>query len=251
MWKWWNEQFLYQVQPHVFNNRFDMSTWVLMKTGVHEWLLDTRAGWILFDTLFYSMPILYFLADRVNKNAAIVMAVLMLITNWVYIQCYTLYPTNSIESYTAWMLFPILFCMRSQQGFYFVLHGLRYFFLFFFASAGIWKLGSLTVFNHEQMSAVLLYQHADYLATSSANAYRSFINWLIQKPAVSQSLYVAGALFELLFIIGLFSKKYDRLLIIGFILFLLFDALLMRIHYWEVSAFLITMWYSKLEPRTS
>jgi hypothetical protein len=250
IWKWWHGLFLYEVQPFLFNNRFDFTTWSLMQTGIHQWLLNNKNGWILFDAVFYSMPLLLFLANRLNRNATVIVAFLLLLVNWVYLQCYTLYPTNSIESYTAWLLFPILFCMGSTQGFYFVLHALRYFFLFFFASAGVWKLTSLSVANAEQMSAVLLYQHADYMATSPGAWYTSFTYWLVQHPVVSQSMYVAGTLLELAFIIGFFTRKYDRLLLLAFILFLLADILLMRIHYWEISAFMITLLYSRLEVKT-
>jgi hypothetical protein len=169
----------------------------------------------------------------------------MLIVNWVYIQCYTLYPTSSIESYTAWLLFPLLFITTNIKSFYFFLHGLRYFFLFFFASAGVWKLVQLGAFNTEQMSGVLLFQHKEFLTSSHGSWYSTFIYWLINHSTASYLLYVAGIIIELFFIVGFLTRKYDRWLIAGFVLFLLFNAIIMRIHYWEVSPFLLTLVFSK------
>jgi hypothetical protein len=244
LFKWWNGMFLCQLKPYLFNNRFDMFTWIFMKTGVHQWLLSNSTGWLFFDLAFYIMPLLTWLAFLKNVRLSAIVSCTMLIVNWLYIQCYTLYPTVSIEGFTAWLLFPILFVTVNLQSFYFLLHALRYFFLYFFASAGVWKIVQQGVFNLHQMSGVLLYQHKEYLASSS-NWYTHFIYWLINHPAIGYFIYACGTVLELSFIIGFFTKKFDHILLAAFLLFLVMDILLMRIHYWEVSAFLITLVFSK------
>jgi hypothetical protein len=241
--KWLNGMFLYQINPFIFNLRFDLVTWNLMQTGMHQWLLSNPFAFTVLDIFFYSMPLLYWFASK--AKAGTIVAVVLLIVNWIYVQCYTLYPTNSIESYTAWLLFPLLFVATGLISFYFFLHGLRYFFLFFFASAGIWKLVQFGAFNTEQMSGVLLFQHKEFLTSSPGTWYSSFIYWLINHSTVSYLLYLAGTLVELLFINGFFTRKYDRWLIGSFLLFLCFNALIMRIHYWEMTPFLLTFVYSK------
>lgn len=119
---------LFQLQPKIFLNRFDGFTWIFMKTGLHQWLIDNPQGWTLLDTLFYAMPLIFFLSNNVYKVASATTAFLMLLINWIYIQCYTLYPTNSIEAHTAWLLFPIIFLVSNPATFKLLLEGLRYFF---------------------------------------------------------------------------------------------------------------------------
>lgn len=240
-----NGMLLFQLQPHLFNLRFDMVTWLLMKTGLHQWLTDNPTGWIVFDASFYVLPLLYWLTYRKNMKAATALAFAMLIVNWVYVECYTLYPANSIESYIAWLLFPCLFATASLKSFYYVLHGLRYFFLYFFVSAAVWKVVQHGVFNLEEMSGVLLYQHKEYLASSPHNWYSAIIYWLINHPVISYVLYAAAAICEGYFIIGFFTKKYDRYLIAIFGLFLIMDVLIMRIPYWEVCPFILVLVYGK------
>lgn len=246
LYKLWNGLFLYQFQPYLFNNRFDLFTWLLMKTGIHQWLLNNTTASAVFDVMFYAMPVLLYVACMRSIRIAALVSIIMLMINWIYIQCYTLYPTNSIEGYTAWLLFPFLFMMINMRSFYFVLHALRYFFLFFFVSAGVWKIVQDGIFNMNQMSGVLLYQHKEYL-TSSHNWYTTFIYWLINHPSVSYMLYVAGMLSELTFLTGFFTKKYDKYLLTIFLLFLITDLLIMRINYFEMSAFLLTFFYSRYE----
>ncbi len=236
-----NGMWLYQMQPNIFLTRFDGFTWIFLNTGIHQWLLNNKEGWFMFDTAFYAITFIYFLSHNVFKTGSLMIAILMLIINWVYVQCYTLYPTNSIEAHQAWLLFPIAFLGTNEKTFRLLIEGLRYFFLFFFASAGLWKIVTGSVFNIEQMSGILLYQHADLLLTSPGYWQTNLIQWLITHPTIGFILYIAASLLELVFIAGFFTKKYDHLLIVCVIVFLLFDQLIMRIPYYEILPFLITL----------
>lgn len=234
---------LFQIQPHLFATRFDVVSWMLMESGIHRWLLDNPAGWLLFDVFFYAMPLLYLVIFLHHRSWAPVLAFTMLLVNWVYVQCYTLFPANSIESFTPWLLFPLLFLTTNLQQFYFVLHALRFFFLFFFASSAVWKVVQGGLFHMQQMSGVLLFQHKEYLVTSN-NWFTTFIYWLIHHPGLSYCLYLGATLLELFFFIGFFTRRYDKLLMVLFVFFLILDTLIMRIPYWEVIPFFITLAYS-------
>ncbi|HEY6978123.1 MAG TPA: hypothetical protein VH396_17605 [Chitinophagaceae bacterium] len=216
-----------------------------MQTGIHQWLLNNAGGWILFDALFYCMPLLYlFIYKRVSKLASAV-AIMMLLINWVYVQCYTLYPSNSIEGHIAWLFFPVLFIPEDKKTFILLFEGLRYFFLFFFVSAAIWKLAQGGLFNISQMSGVLLYQHKELLTSAPGYWQSNFFLWLIQRQPLSYLLYLSATLLELSFIAGFFTKKYDRLLLALVVIFLVMDHLIMRITYYEIAPLALTFMFSK------
>ncbi len=216
-----------------------------MQSGLHIWLLDNPVGWLLFDGIFYLLPLVYLAAFLSYKKWAPGVALLMLVCNWIYVQAYTLYPANSIESFTAWLLFPLLFLPVNLRSFYFVLHALRYYFLFFFASAAAWKFVQGGIFHFDQMSGVLLFQHKDYLATSPGDWYSACIYWFINHPAISYLLYAVATVCELFFAVGFFTRKLDRWLAFIFLLFLLSDSLIMRIPYWEITPFALTFFFSR------
>src|SRR5215831_20104692 len=117
IYKWMNGLLLYQLQPSFFYTRQDLATWLFMQTGLHQWLLNNSFGWKLFDILFYAMPAIYLLTYRYSKKISSVIAVLMLTINWSYVQCYTLYPSNSIEGHVAWLLFPVMFIPQNKKTF--------------------------------------------------------------------------------------------------------------------------------------
>jgi hypothetical protein len=236
-----NGMWMFQMMPRLFLNRFDGFTWLFMKSGIHQWLIFNPEGWAVFDTMFYALPLIYFLSHNVFKTGSTFIAATMLVVNWVYVQCYTLYPTNSIEAHIAWLLFPIAFVASNPKTFRLLIEGLRYFFLFFFVSAGIWKIVNGAIFNTEQMSGVLLHQHADMLSNSPEFWQSHFILWIIDHKMIGYSLYLLATLLELIFVVGFFTKKYDNLLIVAFLVFLVFDHLVMRIPYYEVLPFLLTL----------
>jgi len=242
---------LFQVEPFYFLNRFDGTTWLLMQTGVHQWIINHPYSWLMMDLLFYGFPLLWWLVQRKHRLAGAVLAVVWLGINWIYLQCYTLYPTNSIESYTAWLLMPLLFCAIRLRSFYYLLHAGRYFFLFFFASAATWKFRQAGVFNIDQMSGVLLMQHKEYLVSAPDSWFSQLVYYIIQHPAIGYFLYLAATVLELVFVIGFFTRKYDKWLIVGFILFLIMDHLLMRIPYYETLPWVLTLLFSSYkEPET-
>lgn len=245
IYKWWQGLWLYQFDPFFFKIRFDGVSWLFMQTGIHEWLMHKTSPQLVFDIFFYSIPFIYLVTYLISIKVAQWVAIGWLFINWVYVLVYTLYPTNSIEAHTAWLLFPVLFAAVNLRTFYFLLRGLRYFFIYFFFSAGIWKLINGGAFEPSQMSGILLAQHATLLVSDPASWQAKFIYLLIQMPLTGFILYWIGMLIELFFGVGFFSRRFDKLLIVIFLLFLVFDYLIMRIPYFEVIPFILTLWYSK------
>lgn len=242
LYKFFNGMFLYQLQPSFFYIREDVFTWLFMQTGLHKWLLNNPQGCLLFDFLFYSAPLLFFIHCKHNPAKSAGAAIIMLAINWCYVQCYTLYPSNSIEAHAAWLLFPVVFIAGNTKTFQLLLQALRYFFLFFFVSAGIWKFAQGGLFNPLQMSAILLNQHKELLLNSPGYWQANFILWLILHQNVSYALYILSAAVELSFLTGFFTKRFDKILLFLFILFLVADHLIMRIPYYDLAPFVLTFY---------
>lgn len=240
--KLFNGLLLCQMQPILLFARDDIFSWLFMQTGLPKWLILHPQYFIAFDTAFYLVPLLFLFTVIRSRKSMPIAALVMLLVNWIYIQCYTLYPTNSVTLYIAWLIFPVVFLVRSESVFYLLLQGLRYFFLYFFFSAGIWKIVNGGVFNPLQMSGILLDQHKEMLAGTTHWWMQSLIACLIKHTTISFILYMLVTCMELLFGAGFFTRKYDHLLAIVYLLFLLADHLIMRIPYYETLPFLLTFY---------
>jgi hypothetical protein len=246
VYKFFMGMFLYQFTPVYFFANDNIINWILINTGFLQIVSANKMVAIALDALYYTAPILLYGLYRFKKIAFIV-AIYMLLVNWLYVHVYTSFITNSIEAHTAWLLFPVLF-LTNDKKWIITEEALRYFFLFFFASAGIWKITQGCIFNTHQMSNILFTQHKELLLLTPNCWYASCIQWLIQHNLISYSLYAIATVAELVFIVGFFTKKYDTHLIGIFIIFLIFDHFLMRIPYYDVLPYLILLlpkptWY--------
>ena len=230
-----NGMLLTQVQAAFFVAPMNVTTWGLMYSGIHKLFIESKSACIIADCLLILLPVVYaILFFLATVKATIVCGWAVLIFNFVYAQCYTIYPSNSIEGHIGWMLFPVALICHNLINFSFVLHFIRYFFLFFFASAAIWKIRSGGVFNIDEMSGILLYQHTPFLVTSPESFFSKVYYWMVQHPLAGYVFYLSATMLELFFITGFFTLKLDRWLLLLLFLFLFADVFIMRIKYFEV-----------------
>lgn len=245
LYKFSEGQFLSQFQPAFFAVRPDAVSWLFMQSGLHVYLINHPHLLIVADALFYTAPFLLLLSYFFYRRLFSVAAIYMLIINWMYIHVYVMYPTNSVEGHICWLLFPVVFIPVNLKTFFLLFKGLRYFFLFFFCSAGLWKLRQMGVFSINEMSGILLMQHKELLVADGYDWWIQLINWLIQHPTYSYWIYLAAVVAELFFVVGFFTTRFDIFLAIVFVVFLIADYLLMRIPYLDVAPFLLTLIYVK------
>ncbi|MBX3255360.1 MAG: hypothetical protein KF862_14560 [Chitinophagaceae bacterium] len=244
--RWWNGMLLSQLQPAFFVTPMNVTAWALMFTGIHELFMNNQPACLFADLLLVAFPVMYTLLHiKQYAKAKIMLGGCMLVFNFVYAQCYTLYPSNSIEGHIGWMLFPVVLMCHRLTDFSFALQVIRFVFLFFLATAGVWKIRNGGIFNPGQMSGVLLLQHSQLLATAPSSFLAEIYYWLISHPAVGYLLYLAATLLELFFIVGFFTRKADRWLLLLLFIFLITDILVMRIKYWEIMHLAIPLFFSR------
>jgi hypothetical protein len=136
-----------------------------------------------------------------------------------------------MQGFMSWILIPFILSATSSRSFYYNLHMVRILFITMFVAAAVEKIASGAVFNVEQMSGILLKQHGVYLISSNGDRFTQFVYYLVNHTTTAFVFYITGTLAELLFVVGLFTRKFDRLLIIVFCTFLLADYFVMQIYY--------------------
>lgn len=248
-WLFFNGLVLHQLKPVFFINRLDISLNILFLTGLQKAVIQNYSLQVLLDILYLLFPLI--LLFTINSKKQVYAAITVCVYNFIYALILSSFSSLSIEGFTGWILLPLLFIFISVKGFYYVLHCLRYIFLIMFFSAGIWKLRAGGVFNIEEMSGILLKQHAAYITQLPNDWFSYWIHFLVIHFKTAYFLYLASTLAELVFVVGFFTKKFDKLLIVLFLLFIIFDFVLMRINYFSWVAFLICLWFAKYEdPQT-
>ena len=234
-----------QVKPLFFNAGPDITGHLIFGTGLQHSLL--QHGWLrlVMDLLFFLLsPFLVYCFIKRKRGVAF-LACFSIIFNILYIYLLSAMSFVSKEPFIAWMLMPVLFTKNNTTSFYFKLNALRILFILFFASAGIWKLRGGGAFDMETMSGILVRQHSIALAAGAHNFLLFIVRFLIEHPAISFIIYWLVILAEIFFFIGLFTKRFDRLLIIILVLFICFDYVLMQINYFSWLPFALLFYYSR------
>jgi hypothetical protein len=244
VWLLWHGLLFSQYQPIFFVATPDVSKGILFFTGLQHTILHSRFLQALFDVMYILLPLLLCAAVYAQWRTTKILSVITALFVLVYGLLFSSVAYISIEGYVAFILLPFLFYDVAIINFYYRLHSLRYIFISIFFSAAVWKLRAGGLFNTGQMSGVLAMQHNALLAAEGSGWYKSFILYLINKPALSYCFYVAGFLAELIFVAGVFTVKFDRILLIAFVLFLIFDCVLMQINYFCWAPFGILLLFS-------
>ncbi len=244
-WYFYHHLLLCQVNPVFFVNRLDITRNILFLTNLQNLLL--QKFWLrqLFDVLYIVFPLLLCFSVIAEKKGTKLLAVFASIFSMVYGIFLASFTYISLDMFVAWFFIPLVFYPSSEKGFYYVLHCLRFIFILLFLSAGLWKIRGGGIFNADQMSGILVMQHKQYLAANAGDWFTRFAIFLIEHKTISYGLYFLGTLAELIFVIGFFTRKYDRVLMLFFILFFVTDYFLMRINYSSWAVFAGLLYFSK------
>lgn len=112
------------------------------------------------------------------------------------------------------LLVAIPFTVADYKSFNFLWQGLRYFLCFAYADAFLWKVCRLAWLQADEGMLILKRNQAAFLYFEPETWFAAFYRWLLQYPGLMQGIFITGMIMEGLFIIGFFTRKYDRWLLI-------------------------------------
>lgn len=154
---------------------------------------------------------------------------------------------NSISTHHEHILVGLLFLMpllliRDKTNFVLIFAGIRYYAIFTLFSAGLWKVYRGSLFTPNQMSEILKHQHIDYLLSYPGAYFSNFITYLIAHPSLANLFWYGGWFIELTFVLGFFTRRFDKLLGSLFILFFVMDYVLMQLCFVEFCIFALVFY---------
>ncbi len=238
---------LTQYQPVFFINRLDVSLNFLMLSKLHKLILNNSVWCYVIDGLYFMGNISLVIFYLKNSKYLKILCVLAILVNLTFALLISVSEIYTIERLIPNFIVPILLYKKDLKWFYFSLHIIRLVFIIIFFSAALWKIRTGAIYNTEQMSGILIHQHTPYLTVNASNVYGKFILYLINHKLLAYSLYFFGFLMELIFCVGFFTKKYDKVLILLFIGFIILNLTLMRIDYLNWVVFVACLYWSSKE----
>ena len=222
-----------------FNIGVDPAYWIAYILNIpqfivaHHWLgifIDSSIVLLLFGLIIYP-----------SKNILAFAIFILLLIFYLTLTGYLGH--HNFQSGFVFILIPYLFKEKKNRSFAF--EAIRYFLLFFYFSAAVYKLTSVGLYNQDHFSNILSGQFAPYFIEGNIGWRTSFNNFLINHNSIAYSLYIGAFIFEFSVVVGFFTKRFDIHIGIIVLCFHLFNWIIMDISVIGQIAFIALLFYKK------
>ena len=217
----------------------DPLLWLIYFTGLPQFVLSN-----IFLSCFVDISILFFIGAIIFKPLNKWIAIGLFILLFVFYAVVTAHLGHrNYQSGYLLVLLPFLFSnVKSKQ---IVFEFTRYFLLFFYVSAAIFKYKTGSLFNNDHFSHAVLNQFTPYFLEQSFSIRTSFNLFLITHHNFASFLFIGATILEFVTIVGFFTKRFDSYLAIFILLFHFANWFIMDIAPIGQIAFICTLFFSK------
>jgi len=179
--------------------------WLFFLTGMPQYIIGHEISGLIFD-LAIIIILLFLIFKGYYKFLVWLLFVLLLI---YYVTLTSYLGHRNYQSGFVLMVIPFLFSESTNRSFAF--DGVRYFYLFFYFSSGVFKIINLDFDHTVQFSNILKNQFIPYYLESSHNWRTTLHSFLIQHQQICHVMYYSVIIFEIVFLTGFFTKRVDFL----------------------------------------
>lgn len=221
------------IEPEV-----DNTFWLVLASGIPEIIIQNPTLCIIIDVMVLALAGLgYLRSDRVK--------VTWLFLFLFFIQTITIEAYSSSHSKTVICLFITLipFGFRGQSWVR-LWEFARYYLAFVMVSSALSKIIYGGLFTPEQMTNILINQHTDFFVIAPESIHTRLIHFLINTPALANSLYFIAFFSQIIFLIAFITKKYDKILSAILITFVIGTYFTMRITNTDLLLMILPLWFS-------
>jgi hypothetical protein len=211
-----------QQPPFIFNDTELVYQWYLA-TGIPQFITSNTVIASIFDISLLVTTVAFLLGKRRG------FAILFTLAALNYFLTYNLVTGHHYHGLVGLLFISLPFWFKSEQRFNFSWEAVRYYFLYIFSSAALWKILRGSAFYHDQLSNILKQQQINLLLQNPAGYKAHIAQFLISHPDFSHMVLLGNVLLQLSFSIGFFTKKFDRYLFWIAILFVVANFLVMGI----------------------
>lgn len=215
-------------QPVLVYPGSDNTFWLFHLLHIPQYLLQHYWAALFFDVVLTTSCLVCIFVPGQRLFTWITV-----IGTWILYVCYC---TAAGKHYAqiGYLITPIAFLALRPQRFQFTWELVRYWVCFLYVSAGIYKIWYGGFAAADNMSNIVAQTHADWLPLVQDGWRSQAAQWLIEHPA-SQWFYRLVTVIDLALIVGFFTKKYDKWLVLGLIAFHVGNYLLLQISFVEQS----------------
>ena len=191
-------------------------------SGLPAYILSHHFLSVLFD-IAITGSVVAFIISGCNARWARACFILLFI---YYIILTALLGHSNYQQGMFLLFVPFMFRNINRQ---YAFEATRYFLLFFYVSAAIFKIYYGGIFHIDGFANVLAGQFLPYYAEHNTGWRTGLNQYLVGHTGLAYALYLGGFMLELIAITGFFTKRYDSLLCVAILSFHLVNWILMDI----------------------
>ena len=211
LWRALDHALLSQLQAPVLGNAAnDLIFWLAEVLKIPQLLTGNRAIATVFDTILLTSSVLVMVRPRGSFFPKV-----HCISALIYVIVFSTWSNDHYRPILGLLFAGVPFIFGNLQRFNFAFQGMRYFVLFIYASAGLYKVVRGSWCNTEQMTGIIEGTQLELFLAAPESWHAQFFVWLLQHGTVSWLLFVLATVMEVAFIVGFFTRRYDTWLFIA------------------------------------
>ena len=198
------------LQPPLFNLNLDLTYWLYQYFKVPKSVVYNHTGAIIFDVLLFGFCIMAILFP--SKRIIIIFFSFLFL---IYVITYNTYIVHHAHPLTILTLITIPFWFKKNKHWELMWEGMRYYVCYVYTMSFIWKtvLSNSFFYRNQGIGSAKL-NLAEYIYHHPGNFITSIYTFFIAHPYLLNIGNTFIFLLEGLMVVGFFSKKYDRILMI-------------------------------------
>jgi len=231
--RWWQGLLLHQLYLAPFVSvEADNTFWLIHALQTPYYSINNFFVGSFLDFCWIAIS-LYGLLGKYNRILSIIMTGLFI----NYFLTYNSVATHHEHTLVGLLFFIPLLLVKNPKNFVLTFVTIRHYAVFALFAAGFWKVWRGSFVHPTQMSEILKRQHLDYMTCYPDAYFSDIITYLIEHPNLSNLLWHSAWIIEVVFIIGFFTRRFDKLLGLGILLFFFLDYWIMNLFFVEFCIF--------------
>lgn len=175
-------------------------------SGIPQFITSGTLVPALFDVCWYALPILFLLTtERIY-------AILFSTVTLIYFLTYNVATAHHYHGLAGLLIITVPFWTKKEESFRFLWEAARYYWLYIFASAALWKIFRSSLFYIDQLPNILKSQQINLLLQHPDTFKAHVVQHLIANPSTAHLVLIVAVLLQLSFLIGFFTRKFDNYL---------------------------------------
>lgn len=218
----------------------DYTYWLINLTQLPSYIISNYWSCILIDVIVLLLCIVCIF----TKKQRFVFASILLFL--FFIQRITLgtFSNTHTKSISCVMVAILPFCFKKESNSTLMIEFGRYFLIYILVISAYHKFVNGALVPHNFVN-VLINQHVDLTTLNPSHISYRVATYIIQHPTLADILFYTLFITQLSFIIGVFTKKMDKILFLMLLCFAVFTYYIMRIYNFDITILGLSLLYFK------